>query len=59
MLRSFGRTRQRNAIIIPAAYILSRFIDANGVWAAFVVAEFVTAIYAYITYKKNTKIESK
>ena len=46
-------------IIIPAAYILSRFIDANGVWAAFVVAEFVTAIYAYITYKKNTKIESK
>ncbi len=46
-------------IIIPAAYILSRFIDANGVWAALVVAEFVTAIYAYITYKKNTKIESK
>ena len=46
-------------IIIPAAYIRSRFIDANGVWAAFVVAEFVTAIYAYITYKKNTKIESK
>ena len=46
-------------IIIPAAYILSRFIDANGVWAAFVVAEFVTAIYAYRTYKKTTKIESK
>ena len=42
-------------IIIPAAYILSRFIDANGVWAAFVVAEFVTAIYAYRTYKKTTK----
>ena len=46
-------------IIIPAAYILSRFIDANGVWTAFVVAEFVTAIYAYRTYKKTTKIESK
>lgn len=46
-------------IIIPAAYILSRFIDANGVWAAFVVAEFVTAIYAYITYKKSGKRKSQ
>lgn len=39
-------------IIIPAAFILSRFLEAKGVWCAFVISEFVTAIFAYYTYRK-------
>lgn len=44
-------------IIIPAAFILSRIFGAVGVWWAFVVAEFVTAIVAYGIYKKNSQEE--
>ena len=39
-------------VIIPAAYILSKFIGADGVWYAFCFTEFVTAGLAYIIYKK-------
>lgn len=38
-------------IIIPAAFILSRFMGAIGVWYAFPAAELLTAIVSY--YKMN------
>lgn len=38
-------------VIIPAAYFLSRVFGATGVWMAFVVAEFVTAGFAYVVYR--------
>ena len=41
-------------VIIPAAYILSKFIGADGVWYAFCFTEFVTAGLAYIIYKKSS-----
>ena len=41
-------------VIIPAAYILSKLIGANGVWYAFSFTEFVTAGLAYIIYKKSS-----
>lgn len=44
-------------IIIPAAYLLSSFLGAEGVWYAFVVAEILTAIIAFEIYKK-TMIQS-
>lgn len=37
-------------IIIPAAFILSKFFGADGVWNAFWVAEFITAIAAHKIY---------
>ncbi|MCC2252956.1 MATE family efflux transporter [Ruminococcus sp. CLA-AA-H200] len=40
-------------VIIPAAFVLSRILGAPGVWAAFPVAEAVTAVIAYIVYKKS------
>lgn len=39
-------------IMIPAAFLLSRFLGAPGVWWAFVLTEFVTAVFARIIYKK-------
>lgn len=46
-------------IIIPAAYLFSRFVGANGVWYAFCFTEFVSAGFAALIYKnavteKNT-----
>ena len=38
-------------IIIPAAFILSRLVGAEGVWYAFVVAEWVTAVASVFIYK--------
>lgn len=42
-------------VMIPAAFILSRFLGANGVWAAFAVTEFITAVYAYCVYRNCAK----
>lgn len=42
-------------IIIPVAFILSRFLGAKGVWCAFVISECVTAIFAYHTYRKASE----
>lgn len=42
-------------IIIPVAFILSRFLEAKGVWCAFVISECVTAIFAYHTYRKASE----
>ena len=40
--------------IIPAAFVLSRFWQANGVWHAFWLTEVVTAVVAYRVYRKRT-----
>ena len=39
-------------VIIPAALILTRFFDANGVWHAMWLTEFITAAVAYVLYRK-------
>lgn len=41
------------AVIIPAAYIFSRFWGANGIWCAFCVTEFITAGFAALIYRKE------
>ena len=41
-------------VIIPAAFILSRLFGAAGVWNAFWISEVVTAVVAYIVYKKSS-----
>lgn len=42
-------------IIIPAAFVFSRFFGAVGVWISFPFAEFVTAVFAYFIYHKASK----
>lgn len=42
-------------VMIPAAFLLSRFMGANGVWTAFAVTEFITAVYAYCVYRNCVK----
>ena len=39
-------------IIIPAAFLLSRVFEVSGVWAAFPVAEAVTAAAAYLIWRR-------
>jgi len=39
-------------VIIPAALILTRFFDANGVWHAMWVTEFITAAASCVIYLK-------
>lgn len=41
-------------IIIPAAFILSRIFGASGIWYAFGITEFATAVIAYMTYRRAT-----
>jgi putative MATE family efflux protein len=41
-------------LTIPAAFILSRFLEAAGVWHAFWVSELITAIIAYFIYYRKT-----
>ena len=40
-------------IIIPAAYLLSRFLGANGIWFAFCFTEFVSAGFSILIYIKE------
>lgn len=40
-------------IIIPTAFILSRFYGAKGVWMAFGIAELLTAVVAGIIFRRN------
>lgn len=40
-------------IMIPAAFLLSRVLGADGVWYAFCVTEFLTAGFAYWIFKKQ------
>lgn len=44
-------------LIIPVAFILSRFFEAVGVWHAFWITEFVTAIIAYYLYRRKTSVD--
>ena len=38
--------------LVPLAFVLSRFIGANGVWHSFWITETVTAFVAYGIYRK-------
>lgn len=44
-------------IIIPAAYLFSRLLGAEGTWYAFCFTEFVTAGIAYLIYRKHENIQ--
>ena len=43
------------AVIVPAAFVLSHFLEAAGVWWAFVCTEAVTAVVAYVLYHRVWK----
>lgn len=38
-------------VIIPGAYVFSRFAGADGVWSAFCFTEFVTAVFSLFIYR--------
>ena len=42
------------ALILPLAFVLSRFFSASGVWHAFWVTEFLTAGVSYTLYRRGT-----
>lgn len=44
-------------VIIPAAFLLSRFLGASGVWHAFWVSEAITAVVSVIIYKKTVVLK--
>ena len=46
-------------IIVPLAFVLSRFIGANGVWHSFWITETVTAFVAYGIYRKALRNKQK
>ena len=41
------------AVIIPAAFLFSRFAGADGVWYAFVFTEIVSAVFSYFIYRRS------
>lgn len=43
-------------VILPAAFLFSRFAGADGVWYAFCFSEFLTAGAAYYIYRKGVKV---
>lgn len=43
-------------IIIPVAYLLSRTMGAKGVWHAFWIEETLTAVIAFVVYRKNVRV---
>lgn len=45
-------------LIIPLAFIFSRFFGAAGVWHAFWVTEALSAVFAVIIYRRSVKAES-
>lgn len=42
-------------IIVPLAFVLSRFLGVNGVWHSFWITEVLTAFVAYVIYQKALK----
>ena len=46
-------------IIIPSAYLLSRVMGAKGVWHAFWIAETLTAVIAFVVYRKNVRLQKE
>ena len=45
-------------LIIPLAFIFSRFFGTAGVWHAFWVTEALSAVFAVIIYRRSVKAES-
>lgn len=45
ILRQFG-------LLIPAMWLLSKFMGMTGIWYAFIVAEVITAVIRWALYKK-------
>lgn len=45
-------------LIIPLAFIFSRFFGTAGVWHAFWVTEALSAVFAVIIYRRSVKTES-
>lgn len=43
------------AVILPLAFVFSRFLGADGVWHAFWVTEVVTALFSMVIYRKVMK----
>ena len=41
------------AVIIPAAFILSRIIGAAGVWHAFWITELITAVVSFYIFVRS------
>ena len=41
-------------VMIPAAFLLSRFLNADGVWHAFWVTEWLAALAAFAIYRRET-----
>ena len=46
------------AVILPSAYLLSRFAGADGVWYAFCFTEYVTAVFSLLIYRKEVTSKS-
>ena len=44
------------AVIIPFAFILSRFMGASGVWAAFPATEVICAAISVILYRRKIRM---
>lgn len=42
-------------IILPAAFVMGKLWGLNGVWGAFIVAEFLTCIFSLIIFKYYSK----
>ena len=42
-------------IILPAAFVLSRFLGATGVWHAFWLTETITAVISLFLYHRGIK----
>ena len=42
-------------LLVPAGFILSRFLGAAGVWHGFWLTEWVTAAAAFVIYKKTVR----
>ena len=40
-------------LLVPAGFVLSRFLDAAGVWNGFWLTEWATAAAAFVIYKKS------
>lgn len=46
------------AVILPAAFVLSRFFGTMGVWNAFWVSELISAVVAALVYRRALKAEA-
>lgn len=43
-------------VILPAAFVFSKFWGADGVWYAFCFTEFVAVVLAYVVYRKAVSL---